>query len=155
MKKETKKGSKPFLLKYMALLIGICYLANPMHRQISSVFHEISHVLESPETFLSHPHAADHDHGIHGDNEHRSVTTDHRHHLLDLIDSVFRASDEQHPGDDTALILIKWDNHIGSQRVILLKIVPLATSQNSIVIEQKVKTGYFTPPEEPPQSISA
>lgn len=139
----------------MALLMGICYLANPMHRQISSVFHEISHVLESPEAILSHPHQADHNHGIHEDGEHHFAATDHQHGLLDLMDSIFDASDEQHPEDDTALPLTKCDKHIGSRHLILPELFPFTTSQNSIAGEQNVKRGYLSHPEEPPQRVSA
>lgn len=155
MNENLGKGLKPFILKYMALIMGICYLANPMHRQISSVFHEISHVLESPDAILTHPQQANHDHRTHKNGEHRLANTDHQHILLDLMDSILDASDDQHPEDDTALILIKCDKHIGSGLSTLPKKIPITTSQNTIAVEQKVKIGYLDHPEEPPQIVSA
>ncbi len=139
----------------MALLMGICYLTNPMHREIRTVFHEISHLLEAPETLLSHhSHSTGHDHDNHEDGEHTLVTANHQHTLLDVMDSIFDASDEQNTEDDTALVLIKCDKHISSQYVILPKTFPFITSQNTSALEQKVKIGYLVHPEEPPQILS-
>lgn len=140
--------------------MGICYLANPMHQQIRTVFHEISHLLKAPETLLSHPshntgysHSTGHGHDYHEDGEHTMVTADHQHTLLDLMDSIFDASDEQHPEEDTALLLIKCDKHISSRHVILPKSFPLITSQNTNAMEQKVKIGYLAHPEVPPKIL--
>lgn len=140
----------------MALFIGICYLANPMQQQIRTVFHEIAHLLVAPETLLSHhSHSTAHSHDNHEEGEHTLVTADHQHTLLDLMDSIFDASDDRHSEDDTVLLLIKWDKHLDSQRIILPKTFPLTTSQNFLAMEQKVKIGYLSHPEEPPQVVSA
>ncbi len=138
--------------------MGICYLANPMHQQIYTVFHEIAHLLEAPETLLfQHPHSTDHDIGLenHSEGEHILVSAGHQHTLLDLVDSIFDASEEQNPEDDTALLLIKCDKHISSQQIILPKIFSLTISQGTNAMEQKVKKGFVAHPEEPPQSVSA
>ncbi len=132
------------------MLMGICYLANPLHDQIRTVFHEISHLLEAPDPLLPH-HSHSTGHGHNEDGEHILITTDHQHTLLDLMDSILGVSDEQNPHDDTALILIKWDKHISSQYAILPKTFPFTTSQNTKAVEQKVKFGYLAHPEEPPQ----
>jgi len=156
MSENSPKGLKPFAIKFMALCMGICYLANPMHEQIRTAFHEISHLLEAPKTPLSHhSHGTGHDYDDHEGGEHTMVTADHQHTLLDLMDSIFDASDEQNPEDDTVLLLIKCDKHISSQYVIQPKIVPLTTSQNTKAVEQKVKIGYLAHPEEPPQILFA
>jgi len=159
MNNESKKGLKPFVLKYMALFMGICYLANPLHQQIGSVFHEISHVLESPEAIAAHANGGHHDYEVHGHDNHKATehgmaSTDHQHDLLDLIDAIFDASDEQNPEDQTALILIKCDKHISSQHYILQDILPLSTSHNPFLVEQKVKKGFLNLPKEPPQRPS-
>ena len=112
----------------MALLIGICYLAHPLHRQIRTVFHEVSHFLEAPGTVLSHPphehshnheHSQDHghsqDHVVHKVHQHGVPEADHDHRLLDLVASLFDTENEQYPDDDTLLVLTKWDKHIGPQ----------------------------------------
>lgn len=135
--------------------MGVCYLANPVHQQISSVFHEISHALESPETVLSHPQQKDHSHDAHEEGAHRLAANDHRHKLLDFMNSIFNASDEQNSDDETALILIKCDKHISSQQSILPKLFPLITSHYPFGMEQKVKKGFFNLPKEPPQRVYA
>lgn len=136
--------------------MGICYLANPIHHQIRTVFHEISHLLEAPETVISHHlHTTGHDHYAHEKDEHSMVSADHQHTLLNLMDSIFDASDEQNSEDDTALLLIKCDKHISSSQVILPKLFSLTTSQGTNAVEQKVKKGFLVHPEEPPQRVSA
>lgn len=159
MNYESKKGLKPFLIKNMALFMGICYLANPLHQQIGGLFHEISHVLQSPEAVASHPNGGHHDFEVHDHGNqkagvHRLASTDHHHDLLDLIDAIFDASDAQNPDGQTALILIKWDKHIGSQHYIPRHLFPLTTSNNPSMVERKVKKGFLNLPKEPPQRTS-
>lgn len=152
MQKSSKKGLKPYLIKYMALFVGLLYLTNPIHRQIHTVFHEISHLLEAPETLLSHhSHTIEHNQGNHKDGEHILAGADHQHILLDLMDSLLDTSDKQNPADDTTLTLIKCDKHIGSQDYTLPKIIPFNTSQNRLMVEQKIRLGHFYIVKEPPQ----
>lgn len=139
----------------MALFMGICYLANPMHEQISSIFHEISHVFQYPEALIAHEHQNYLAHPKHQEGHHLMATSDHHHTLIDLIDSFFNASDEQIPDEDTALILVKYDKHISSQYIILPKRFPLITSYHAFWIEQKAKKGFSNLPKEPPQNLSA
>lgn len=143
----------------MALFMGICYLANPLHQQIGNVFHEISHVLESPEALASHPNSGHHDLEVHDHanykaGAHRLASTDHRHDLLDLIDAIFDASDAQNSDEQTVLILIKWDKHISSQHYVLRHLFPLTTSHNPSMVERKVKKGFLILPKEPPKRTS-
>ena len=138
----------------MALLMGICYLANPMHEQIGSVFHEISHVFQYPENVIAHDQQNHVKHLKHQDGHHHLATSDHQHILIDLINSVFDASDEQNPDGDTALVLVKCDKHISSQYIILPKKFPLFTTYNVFWMEQKAKKGFSNLPKEPPQKLS-
>lgn len=138
----------------MALLMGICYLANPLHQQIRTVFHEISHLVESPETLPTHhSHTNDHNQGAHEHSEHHMVASDHRHTLLDLMDSLFDVSDEQNTEDDTVLTHIQWDKHISSPKYMLPQIIPIITSQDNLAVEQKVRIGYLALPDEPPRNF--
>ena len=159
MTEHHGKGLKPFVLKYMALFMGICYLTNPLHEQIRTVFHQISHIVESPGTILSHPSdLTNHKHSIHQDHEHHHVATDqvqhHEHKFLDLMQSLFGASDGEHPENDTLLPPIKWDKHISSQDFILPQPIVLSTTSRDYgAIEKNVRKGYLALLYEPPQAF--
>ncbi|MGB7395014.1 MAG: hypothetical protein WA913_11520 [Pricia sp.] len=163
MKRNTDKSFKRSLAKCLAFLMGVCYLANPLHEQIRTVFHEISHMLEAPDTFLSHhsivtdhDHKTHHDHGMHPEYEahqdqHRLSVNDHEHSFLDLLDSVLKASDEDHPEDDSLLSSFTFDKHINPQEHPIPPMFPSHFSQNTSVAEQKTKIGYNLVLEEPPR----
>ncbi|HEA22786.1 MAG TPA: hypothetical protein ENH87_17975 [Pricia antarctica] len=155
MKEGILKGLKPFIIKYMALLMGICYLANPMHEQISSVFHEISHIFQYPENVIAHEEQNYVDHPKHQNGHHHLATSNHQHILIDLIDSVFNGSDEQNSDEETTPVLVKYDKHISSQYTILPKKFPQIISYNVFWIAQKSKKGFSNLPKEPPQKQSA
>lgn len=158
-KSKHQKGLKPFAIKSMALLMGICYLANPLHEQIRTVFHGISHLVDAPGTILDHPPFSNphehglQEHGLHQSGEHRLASKDHEHTVLDLIDSLFDTSDKQDPENDTLLPILKWDKHITSSTYTLPHIHPIATSQKHLAMEQKVRKGYAALPDEPPQDF--
>lgn len=157
---QSQKGLKPLLIRYLAFVIGFCYLANPFHQQIRTVFHEISHLIESPETVLSHNTSFDHgEHLTEHSHDHHSfgvdledfATTDHQHTLLDLIDSLLDGSDQQHPGEDYFSFLLKWDKHITSTKSTFVPIGPEHHTADFTIRERHVNRGYLSVPHEPPQ----
>ena len=157
MNEKLKKGLKPIVLKYMALLMGICYLANPVHNQIENVMHEISHVLQSPQNIVSHAIQGEHihGHGFHQHGEHRLTKTEHQHKILDLIGTVFDASDSDNSENETPMTVTKCDKHISSQLVILPRIFSIITSHECFITILKVEKGFLNFPKEPPQLLSA
>ena len=143
--------------------MGICYLANPLHQQIRTVFHEISHWVESSETLSSQvSHTAGHDHGSHQEHDHNphhhqehhhQTSPDHQHALLDLMDTLFEASDEEHTENDTVLPLIQWDKHISIPDYSLPQTFPVITFQDTSTLEQKVRIGYGVLFDIPPRYL--
>ena len=165
MTRQTKKGLKPFFIKYMALLMGICYLVTPFHKQIASVFHEISHLIEMPETIprhpvpdarinhtdLAHSHAmvTVDDHGQ-GEEHHVLAADDHEHGILALMVSIFDASEEHGTSDDSVPVPTKFDKHLASLEYVLS--VPQHPSTRDgiadsyVTFRSRFRTAPFRPP---------
>ena len=90
--------------------MGICYLVNPLHQQINSVFHNVSHALEIPDYIMSHD--SNYEHESYGHTDYQIGNLNHDHEIVDFIDSVFDASDEDGGSEDSMLTEIKIDKHI-------------------------------------------
>ncbi|MEP3209522.1 MAG: hypothetical protein ABJN95_10055 [Maribacter sp.] len=150
MQKGFLKGLKPLIVQRLALLIGICYLMNPLHQQINSVFHEVSHALETPDYIMSHK-SATLAHESHSHNDYQIDTLQHEHLLIDFIDSLFAASDENDGSDDSVLTQIKIDKHITTYQYHLQKEFNFRLLQKFWMALEKSETGYLSRLKEPPQ----
>ncbi|AYN68428.1 hypothetical protein D1013_14070 [Euzebyella marina] len=141
---------KEQLVKYVALAIAVCYLANPMHEHITEFFHDTTHFFESPETIINH-HSFDksHSHGVH---EHVGHNNSHEHNLIGLLNSIFESSDEdQGHNHDSIMTFLKYDKHITASidflSFTLILITPPVFKSNS----DKIKKGFLPKIFEPPK----
>ena len=152
MEKCRKKGLKPLLLQYLALIIGICYLANPLHHQISTVFHEASHLFTMPSSVMSHSDgkAAV---KVHFVKEHDYAQEVHRHRLVDILNSIFEATAHTDESPEDALIFeIKFDKHLSKkQYTFKQKTYVKNPSEPFLQRVEKIKMGHCEVLEEPPQ----
>lgn len=178
---QIKKGLKPFFIKYMALLMGICYLATPFHKQIASVFHEISHLIEAPENIPGHPgpvagannhaeewqshtlvsgndHGHDDDYRVlasddhgHGEEHHVLASDDHEHGILAVIVSIFDASEEHGTPDDSVPVPTKFDKHLASQKYDLNIPQPLLTRGEIASSDFPFRSRFRSAPFRPPR----
>ena len=96
MRKGLSKGLKPKIIKHLALLMSCCYLLGPVQHHVTTILHEIAHGLEMPSSVLSH-NSAGYDEEVHQAHKHEIVTVDHDHELIDLVDTIFEASNERGP----------------------------------------------------------
>jgi len=150
MPKGFTKGLKPLLIKRLALLMGICYLMNPLQQQIKTIFHTISHAIEVPNSVMGHNSNSENDE-IHGHHAHQTDAIQHDHSLIDLIDSVLSASNENKDSEDSILIEIKIDKHITTYQFALFENLALEKLSNFWAPKEKQKRGYFQNEKEPPQ----
>lgn len=150
MQKGFLKGLKPLIVQRLALLIGICYLMNPLHQQIKSVFHEVSHALETPDYIMSH-NASTLDYESHSHNDYQIDTLRHEHQLIDFIDALFAASEENDGSEDSVLTQIKIDKHIATYQFHLQKDFDFRLLQKFWMPLEKSEAGYLQRLKEPPQ----
>lgn len=149
MKNGLAKGLKPLLIKRLALLMGICYLVNPLHQQINSVFHNVSHALEIPDYIMSHD--SNYEHESYGHTDYQIGNLNHDHEIVDFIDSVFDASDEDGGSEDSMLTEIKIDKHITTYQFQFQNNFNIAIFQNFWLSQEKLESGYLKRLKEPPQ----
>ena len=152
---QTQIGLKPFVIRSMALIMAICYLVAPLHKQVASVFHEISHLLEAPEAIAGHPPVqnATHVHS-HRDAHHILVSEDHEHGILQFMASFFDASDEHNTKDDPVRPSQKVDKHLASQERILLTPFISLNKQELAGPVSKTKLAFLSLPYRPPRDFS-
>lgn len=150
MSKGFIKGLKPLFIQRLALLIGICYLMNPLQKQIKTIFHTISHAIEMPGSVMSHnSHAINSEIDVHSDHE--TVVLKHDHKYIDLIDAVLFASNENNDNEDSILIEIKLDKHITAYQFQLFENLKIAELHHFWMLKAKLKNGYLKKLKEPPK----
>lgn len=150
MLKGFTKGFKPLFIQRLALLIGICYLMNPLQQQIKTIFHTISHAIEVPNSVMGHNSNSVNDQ-LHGHYDHQIDEKQHDHSLIDIIDSVLTASNESNDSEESILIESKIDKHITTYQFELFESLTLNQLHNFWALKEKQKSGYFEHLKEPPQ----
>jgi len=151
-KEHSGAFTRPELIKYIALVIALCYVLNPLHQQIGTAFHVVSHALEMPDTVLGHDSFSDNE-NTHYDHEHVTEASNHEHKLIKIIDSIFEASNTNESSKDTLLADFKFDKHITTDYWGQSVILPVRHSQNFKSIENSLKLGHSTILEEPPRQV--
>jgi len=153
VKLNILKGYKPVGIKYLAVVIGVCYLVHPLQNQISGIFHEISHIIEAPDTPIGHSSTANSQYFSHYYHEHIHSDDRHSHTLIDMLDSIFSASDGGNQ-QESSLVDVKFDKHLSTYEYPAHKIYPLDKNFNFVSIENNLIKGHSRILEEPPKSFS-
>ena len=150
MQKGFINGLKPIFIQRLALLIGICYLLNPLQQQMNTLLHAVSHGLTSPNYVMAHDLDSE-TNKSHGHYDHPADVVQHSHSLIDVIDAIFTASNESGKSEDSALIEIKIDKHITSYPLQLHKDQYLKPTFNFWMLISKSLEGHLEKLKKPPQ----
>jgi len=153
MQSRKSKGLKPLLVKYAAMLMGICYLINPLQQQVYDVIHVISHTFASPNHILSHDVGHAQNLNVHKSPNHLSDELDHEHKLIDIVQTIFEASGEEDYPQDDFLVKVKCDKHLVSNRIILSSQTMVLLVNHFPHLLEELKKGYLNKWQEPPQKI--
>ncbi|MUH36576.1 hypothetical protein D9O36_12050 [Zobellia amurskyensis] len=151
-KENFSRSTKPTLIKYVALIIALCYVINPLHQKISTVFHEVSHVLEMPDSVIGHDYSI-HENNTHYTHHHTDVDR-HEHNFINIIDAIFDASGTNKSQEGSRLADFKFDKHITTTCPEFHLIPAVRSLENFKSIESNLKLGHFTILEEPPQQTN-
>lgn len=149
MQNGFKKGLKPYIIKYLAILMGIFYLLNPLHQQINTVFHKISHGLDMPNFVVQHQTASA-NHQMHVNHQHITEKSLHEHVFLDFMNSFFYTSNEENRSRDLFLPTIKVDKHLAPNWNIKSKIVVIQIGNNYNMTRKNTLDGYSKKSVKPP-----
>ena len=153
MKTGFTKGLKPLFIKKMALLMSICYLMNPLQQQINTVLHELSHGLELPNYVMTHEIDSKDAFETHVDDSHYDNAFTHKHTLVDFINTIFQASNDNNNSNDSQHTEITWDKHITSNRLELPPKFELLIAKNFSAPKQLLQEGQFKKLGRPPQNF--
>lgn len=135
------------------MLMGICYLINPLQQQVYDVIHAISHTVASPNHILSHNVGHAGNLNVHKSPDHLYGELDHEHKLIDIVQTIFEASGEDDNPQDDNFIKVKCDKHLVSNRIILSnRTIVLFVNHFPHLIEE-LKKGHLIKWQEPPQKI--
>tara|TARA_R110001632_G_scaffold230726_3_gene368474 strand:+ start:959 stop:1432 length:474 start_codon:yes stop_codon:yes gene_type:complete len=149
MQNGFKKGLKPYIVRYLGILMGICYILNPLHQQINTVFHKISHGLDMPNFVIPHANQSSYN-KEHGSHHHLTEKGLHDHVFLDLVNSLFKTSNEENNSPDSFMFTIKMDKHLLSQWNIESKIIVVTPNNNFNNSSKNTLKGFFTKSVKPP-----
>lgn len=117
--KPVPKKVKVRLVKLLAMTMSICYLAHPLQLQINTLLHELSHGLELPNHVLSHENTTDLTYAVDSHHSHGKRITDHTHHLIDFLDILFQASNDDKNPKDAMFSKLKLDKHLTYYELLL------------------------------------
>ncbi len=151
MRKVYVKGLEPLLLKQVALLIGICYLIYPLHQQVRTALHTISHCLEIPGYIIPHDTIVGPEGFSHVHNKHEINSMYHNHYVLDLIDGIFKNINKKSESSETFLSKTKLDKYLFISRFELYKFVEPKIPHGFSIVQKKSLKGFFNKLKEPPK----
>ncbi|GAB5472884.1 MAG: hypothetical protein Mars2KO_09830 [Maribacter sp.] len=153
MKPVPKKKAKVQLIKILAMTMSICYLANPLQRQINIVLHELSHGLELPSHVLSHENTTNMTFMADSHHSHGKSITDHTHHLIDFLDTLFEASNEDQGSEDPLFLKSKLDKHLTYYELLLPSYFEIVMLKCFIPPKGLQTQGLFKDLDHPPQYL--
>ena len=151
---KRKKGFKPFLFKSLALLIGVCYLANPVQSQIGVVFHEISHMFDAHDNLLTiHSTNSVNLKADHHYHQHNHIDETHEHEFIDFFTLLFETAGEDSSSEDSLLTDIKYDKHTKTEsydsEVSIFTPLQLKSMHSANSLRKGFLRSYKKPPKKP------
>ncbi|MDO6807544.1 hypothetical protein Q4603_02940 [Zobellia galactanivorans] len=149
-KQNSAKVLKSRLIKYMALIIALCYIINPLHQQIQTVLHEVSHILTIPDNLISHASVTEKHHRAH---QHSGQETLHQHEFIDVFSALFDASDEEGHHDEELHADFKFDKHLVKDSDDYDSIVFTEPRTTYFCFDNFLESSYYNAIEEPPKPI--
>ena len=112
MNKNAQKGLKPFVIKIAILVMSICYVFGPSHTEVNKLLHVITHQLEMPDNVISHSTVSNLDYEVHETHALNKSEEVHNHNLLQLLDSILKASGSEQNHDNSKILTLKIDKHL-------------------------------------------
>jgi len=107
------KRLKIHIVKFLAIVISIVYLLMPIHKEVKSALHSMSHYVQMPDVIMSHNHNENQNYKFK-----ESTLAHHEHQIIDLLDGIFD-SDSNGSEDnqrESTTIEFKINKHITSNK---------------------------------------
>jgi hypothetical protein len=141
------KKIKTYIIKFITTAISVVYILMPIHKEVKSTLHFISHSIEKSGFMLSHNHNQ-----YLADDFKNSVVSHHEHEMIDILDYFI---DEEHNNEDSKkpnTINNKVDKHFHSSKYMEQKLVSTKTSSVNYNYNEKIKDGFYAKIKIPPKA---
>jgi hypothetical protein len=109
------KGTTPFAIKGIIVMMSLLYVLGPIHLEMKRFLHTTVHTLEMPDTILSHQKKSEVA-NIHHNIEHKTVIAHHDHEVIDLVEKILKGADTRSESPDPLLTNHKIDKHISLRK---------------------------------------
>jgi len=154
MNKSAQQGCKPIVLKIAIVAMSLCYVFGPLHQELNSFLHAVTHQLEMPQDILQHDNSRSSDFQKQAYTTHIS-DSGHDHKFLQLLDSLLKASDSEKNQEDSIRASVKTLKYIKPNIFKNHKttILPFLAKHIFLFKKQKIKKGFQTGIIEPPQMV--
>lgn len=141
------KEIKRHVVKVVAIIISVIYLVLPIHNEVKSLLHSISHSLEMPNVVMSHNYQK---HQV-IDYE-KSERTAHKHKLIDLLDYVFGADSSEKDSNKPYNLEHKVDKHFSSSNEVETMLVSALTESVNDNYKKRKKETFLKKIKIPPKT---
>lgn len=154
MSRNIKKGLEPLVVKVVAIIMCVCYILSPLHKEIGVFLHEVTHLIDVPKRVLSHSRTLDSGH-LETHHQHALETSEnsHDHHILDLLDKIFEATDTENKSEDSNVSVIKIDKHTRYLEKYKNHLCLVLNKQKGLTfyVTERTRLGHRKSPFLPPQ----
>lgn len=133
--------------------MGICCLLNQLPPQINTLLHIISHNLEVPNVILSHKTSSKKGPMVHEIHQHKNIEKSHEHVFINLIDSIFEASNTTKNSNKSMYFEIELDKHPLIFQSQLPKNLEFWKAYNFWMRRTKQTVGHLIGQKKPPQDF--
>ena len=145
------KSFKTHIVKWTATVMCLVYFISPLHNQIVSVLHSVSHHLSKPNFVLSHNHQFNHEITYHP----VSSVLDHDHKLIDLIDNILDSKSNSDDSNIPSIEDIIFDKHFCVSKYNYTSNAFDENLINSNFYLEKLSDKYFKKIKIPPKILSS
>lgn len=151
---NVSQGSEPLASKIIIILMCILYVLGPLHLEVNSVLHTITHALEKPNVVLVHEKTTENK-KIHRSTKHEDESLKHEHEIIDLVQRILKGSDPAKQSRKRSKTAVKIDKHITLQTSILKDKNIIEDSSRKVFwkkLKIKLQNGYKSGFKEPPRA---
>ncbi len=145
MKKGLTNGLKPKIIKYVAILISMCYVLSPIQKQVSTLMHFVSHQLEMPHYVLNHENESEKK-----NHKHKINIVEHEHSFIDIVTTFLKHSCDG-DSDNSNLNKGEWDKHFNETNFYLSINTVLVSKKTFGFTENNNTKEFFKKRNKPPQ----
>ncbi len=151
MNRNAQKGLKPFVLKATIVVMVMCYIFGPLHKEINNVLHVVYHQIELPNsTVISDSNSLKFNDD--GETHHYMQNKKHHHNFLEFFNKIIEASNSDNNSENSTIVKLKIDKHIRTKKKV--KVLEFYSYKSKHISSRMIKctlNGYsfkvFQPPK--------